>query len=687
MGPCPGLVLNVGEPHRAGRDETAEDQTTPKGTGWRRQASCMRKEDGVTRTFGGKDSTLVENAADRGTRLRRLGVAAAVVASLTHASAALAASGGAANAPKAEGSIAALDPLALNPKSNGSSSSDGVSLDAASQDASSPRVVGSVPLTPSRGEETGTFTLAQASAPPPAEGQSSTAPPAATTAVDPYTVDAVDKAIGSNPFARFYAYYFAEWGQSGPPTDPKAPPAIRDGWPTVPQSTPPMPFTDWPYGGTTMLGDNRTASVDSPLMVAIAHTGLGKLFADTGVQLYGWVDYGGNISSSKQKFGNGPAAYDYNPNNVQLDQAVLYLERTPDTVQTDHIDWGFRLSAIYGENYRYTTAYGIASYQLLKDNKFLGYDFPMVYGEIWIPKVMQGLMIRVGRYISLPDIEAQLAPNNYMYTHSITYTLDNYTNEGVQTTLAVTKQIIVQLGVSIGTEAAVWHVGQSLPNLFVQGKLGVDPLYPGATFKRDPGAQPSYTLCGRYQSQDGKNDLNLCANAINNGQWGYNNLQWYGLTAYHAFDEHWHISYEIYVEHQSGVPNSRNPQVINIYNNGGTPFSPQYIPYNAPALAICNTAAALRCNAYSLGTVFYLNYSPNKLNNFSLRGEYYNDAEGQRTGYKTQYEEVGLGWQHWFSPQIEIRPEFTYYLSDNPSFDLGLKKYERVFSGDLIWHF
>jgi hypothetical protein len=26
--------------------------------------------------------------------------------------------------------------------------------------------------------------------------------------------------------------------------------------------------------------------------------------------------------------------------------------------------------------------------------------------------------IRVGRYISLPDIEAQLAPNNYTYSHS-----------------------------------------------------------------------------------------------------------------------------------------------------------------------------------------------------------------------------------------------------------------------------
>jgi len=495
--------------------------------------------------------------------------------------------------------------------------------------------------------------------------------------------------LGSNPFIRFWNYQKLELGMDAAPVDPtvKAPPATRDGWPTVPESTPPMPFLDWPYGGTTSLGDNHTASVDSPLMVAIADTGLGKAMGAAGVQAYGWIDYGGNLSSSKQHGGNAPAAYDYNPNNIQLDQAVLYVERTPDTVQTDHVDWGFRLSAIYGENYRYTTSYGLASYQLLNKNAFNGYDFPMVYGEVYFPQVMQGLMVRVGRYISLPDIEAQLAPNNYMYTHSITYTLDNYTNEGIQTSLAITKQFIIQVGLSVGTETTVWNLGEKKPNLFVLNGLGPDPLYPGTSFAKDPGAQPTGTFCARYQSQDGKNDINLCANGINNGQWGYNNLQWYGLTAYHSFDKYWHISFEAYAEHQSGVPNANNPQVMNIYNNGGTPFSPQFIPNNAPALAQCKTAAALRCTATAVGVVEYLNFSPNHLNNFTFRAEYYDDPEGQRTGYAARFTDLGIGWQHWLSPQIEFRPEFAYYTSSIPVFDLGEKKYEKVFSGDVIVHF
>jgi hypothetical protein len=47
--------------------------------------------------------------------------------------------------------------------------------------------------------------------------------------------------------------------------------------------------------------------------------------------------------------------------------------------------------------------------------------------DLYFP-VMQGLDVRIGRFISIPDIEAQLAPNNYTYVHSLTYTYDNFTN-------------------------------------------------------------------------------------------------------------------------------------------------------------------------------------------------------------------------------------------------------------------
>ena len=41
-------------------------------------------------------------------------------------------------------------------------------------------------------------------------------------------------------------------------------------------------------------------------------------------------------------------------------------------MQTDHMDWGFRSSFLYGIDYRYMTAGGYFSDQLLKNNRLNG---------------------------------------------------------------------------------------------------------------------------------------------------------------------------------------------------------------------------------------------------------------------------------------------------------------------------
>jgi Putative beta-barrel porin-2, OmpL-like. bbp2 len=510
---------------------------------------------------------------------------------------------------------------------------------------------------------------------------------------DPYVnYKCLDDYLGDNVAVRFFRYYQLEWGKGTVPADPSAPPGRRSdtAWPPTPQSSPPMPFTEWPYGGTQNIGVTRPNSVDSPLMVAIANTGLGKAMSDAHVQVYGWINAGGNISTNSVKpGGNAPAAYDYTPNTVQLDQAVVYIERLADTVQLDHVDWGFRISTLYGENYRYTTAYGLFSEQLLNHNLVYGIDFPMVYTDIYVP-IFQGMDIRLGRFISIPDIEAQLAPNNYTYVHSLTYTFDNYTNTGIEVTTALTKNWIIQTGVTVGSDTMPWNINQNLTN-----QMPGNALYPGTTFPKDPGAVPSVTLGVRWTSDDGRDDLNLVADAINGGQWGYNNLQWIGGTYYHKLSDYWHIAFETYNLHENGVPNANNPLAAAIVAGGGTPFSPQFIPYNAPNIAQCNNAAVLTCTASVQTFLTYVNYSPNKLNNFSLRLEYYDDMEGQRTGVKSRYLDVAGSWQHWLSPQIEARPEIAYYKSldapaFNGNFNAGIapnRSYAVVGAADLIIHF
>ncbi len=138
-----------------------------------------------------------------------------------------------------------------------------------------------------------------------------------------------------------------------------------------------------------------------------------------------------NVSTSHHgPYANAPAAYSQVANSVILDQATFYIERVPDTIQTDHFDWGFRLTNLYGFDYRFTTAMGYFSQHLLNNpkpngtigNKY-GYDPVMAYVDLYFPKVAKGMDVRIGRYISPPDIEAQLAPNNYTYSHSLTYSM------------------------------------------------------------------------------------------------------------------------------------------------------------------------------------------------------------------------------------------------------------------------
>ena len=91
----------------------------------------------------------------------------------------------------------------------------------------------------------------------------------------------------------------------------------------------------------------------------------GQAWKDSKVQIYGWVNFSGNISTSHpsktSENGNFPLIYDLRPNRMELNQIVLYLERLANENQTDHIDWGFRISALYGLDYRFMISSGFSA--------------------------------------------------------------------------------------------------------------------------------------------------------------------------------------------------------------------------------------------------------------------------------------------------------------------------------------
>ena len=447
-----------------------------------------------------------------------------------------------------------------------------------------------------------------------------------------------------NFFSRFFKAYADDW-KPAPATSDTPAPKFR-GTPS-PVDGPPFPFSDWPYGGSVVISKPWTQS--SPFMEALWSGPHGEGWKNSGVQIYGWLNVGGNLSTSdKPGYANLPAAYAEKPDTIQPDQEVLYIERQPDTVQTDHFDWGFRVASLYGIDYRFTTAKGVFSEQLLKHNREYGYDPVMVYADMYFPHVAQGMDLRIGRYISLPDIEAQLAPNNYTYSHSLTYTYDCYTQSGINTTTRVNDHWLFQAGLSAGCEAVPWT---------------------------RPDAKPTFNTCLAYSWQEGGDNLYLCANSINDSKYAYNNLAAYYLTWYHKIDARWHTATETWYQYEKQTPNVLNPAAAPLLETDANG-------------AVCATAAQLTCFAPEWSIVNYVEREFSKHDYLTIRNEYFDDIRGQRTGFKTRYTEHLLGWGHWVGTTVLFRPELRFERSyDVPAYDNGTKKNQLMLAGDVIYFF
>ena len=321
---------------------------------------------------------------------------------------------------------------------------------------------------------------------------------------------------------------------SPPDTNAPAAPVRRIGPP--PFDSPPYPDQDWQIGGGPNVIGDPGALRDNPfpLMQAIYDGPLGKWWYNSRIQLYGWVTVSGNLSTSHNtgpsQVANFPVVYDERPNRVENDQDVLYIERMADENQVDHIDWGFRAALLYGLDYRFMASRGyINDNNLLVENKFSGFDTPMLYVNLYDPYIADGMNIILGRIISEPDIEQQLAPNNLMASHSLVYSFDNYTMWGLWTSTKLNKNWVLQLGLADGVDIAPWET-------------------------HDRGCQPTASVMLQWIGSGGHDSFYIGMNSINDGKMGFNNLNECIESYSHKFSEKVWTTFEAQVHVHSGLP-------------------------------------------------------------------------------------------------------------------------------------
>jgi Putative beta-barrel porin-2, OmpL-like. bbp2 len=405
-----------------------------------------------------------------------------------------------------------------------------------------------------------------------------------------------------------------------------------------PLSSPPFPSSDWT--GSPIIGEPSDAP-DYPLQKA-----LGLANDKSRIKIYGWVNPSFNWSSSKNS--NVPMSYAVVPNHIELDQVVLRIERQPNTVQTDHFDWGFRLSNMYGIDYRYTTGKGYFSNQLLKHNNLYGYDPVEAYGLLYFPHVAQGLVVKVGRFISPPDIEAQLAPDNYMFTHSLMFTVDPYTFTGVQTTFKLSNYVQLEFGVHAGNDMAPWSNS----------------------------AQVNGQALIRWTAKNNNNSLWGGINSLGAGKFKneHDDLQQAVVTWGHRFSSKVHMMTEFYYQWQKdaavGGTAIDGPAKSWFTNVGLGPIIPGI--------------------SSSVGLVNYFQIQLSDKNYLSIRNDLLNDPQGQRTGFATAYTSHTVGYIQYLTKLIFIRPEVRYeraYKDGVTPYDDGTQKDQWTGSIDLIVRF
>jgi hypothetical protein len=445
------------------------------------------------------------------------------------------------------------------------------------------------------------------------------------------TQDGQSSAGSGNFFERLAQNYKDDWsGKSISHPGPQ-----KRGIP-APLNSPPFPNADWSYGGSQIIGapDGNVY----PLMNAINDS-------KSRTKIYGWIEPGINFSTSSKN--NYPDSYTIFPNRLTLDQAVVYIERLADTVQTDHFDWGFHITGFYGTDYRFTTAKGYFSQQLLAFNRQYGFDPVMEYVDLYFPHVAQGMDVRIGRFISIPGIEAQLAPNNYMFTHSLLYTIDPFTDTGLLSTIKLNKQWLVQAGVSAGHDVAPWTDDRKLSGHF----------------------------CLDYTTASGNDNFYGCANGINDGKYAYNNLQHYDGTWYHKFNKSWHIATEAWYMYERDVPN--------IAGNVDNP-----VPTETGANGAFCQPGQLRCTAPEYAVVNYVQKEFNSHLFMSFRSDFLDDKKGQRTGYATKYTENTLMFGKWIGNTVLFRPEIRFDRAwDRKAYNNGKNQSQFTFAADLIYKF
>src|SRR5205823_6395067 len=214
-----------------------------------------------------------------------------------------------------------------------------------------------------------------------------------------------------------------------------------------------------------------------------------------------------------------------------------------------------------------------------------GIDPIAQYVEGYFPTVGRGLDVKVGHFFAQVGVEANDAPSNQLFSHAYTFIYNPFTHTGVLNVLKLTDAWSVQARLVLGSDVFI-----------------------------DPADRATFIGSVKWTPPDGR-DSAAFNTIVGPGRFDpgreLNNLDVFDFIYTHKFNPQLNYIYETLFSFQTNVPGK------------GT--------------------------ITSLGVVNYLTYAITPRLSTTTRLEFFNDAQGQRTGFPGLYTALTTGVS--FSPR------------------------------------
>lgn len=324
------------------------------------------------------------------------------------------------------------------------------------------------------------------------------------------------------------------------------------------------------------------------------------------ISVSGWTNM--SYTASTDRSNQNPMGLNYLANSFLLQQNWLRIQLPVDR-SADHATFGFHSDTILpGSDYVYTLARGLFNGQLTANNGHpnrYGFDPVQFYAEAFLPNIYQGLQLKFGHFFAPFGAESVAAIDSPLGSRAYSFIYDPFTQTGLLGYLQVNDVWKWKSGIVMGNDDFI-----------------------------NPAASPYYVGGWFYDPNQGRTTAEftvIYGSGVYNRQYSFNNPQVFDLVVNHKFDDKTRYTLDALYGFQDGVPE----------------------------IGFANWF----CFAHYLTHDWADNLSS------TLRLEFFDDIQGQRTGFTGLYTALTLGVKYVPVQWLWVRPEIRYDHNSSRPFE------------------